>query len=469
MKKYDFILIGTGQATGTILPELLKRKNTVAVIESDKTGGCCVNWGCTPTKTLIASARAAHMARRGRDFGVIINDISIDFSKVMERVNAIRNPGSANFESWLRKVTDYYSGEASFIDDHTIKINQEQIYGEKILIHSGTRARVPHLPGIDSVHWLDNKGILALDELPEHLIVVGASYIGLEFGQAFHRLGSRVSVIAHGERIIPREDPDISDAALQILSSEGLDFHLNGEMTGLEKTEGLVKVLYKQKGSQKSIEGSHVLLAIGRVPNTDMLNLKAAGLKTNKRNYIEVNDYTQTSVPHIYALGDVNGGSAFTHTSVHDGQVFLDHLKGGHKKISDRIPIHSMFIDPPLARVGLSEQEALKTGKKIQMAVRKMDTINRAREKDETGGLIKILVEEETKRILGAAVFGVGGDEIIGMIALAMQAGLPYTKLQETVLPHPTVSELIHGYCRIKRIVIEKFQLIKEWRNMKYL
>ncbi len=443
MKRYDIILIGTGQATGTILPELLKMKLKIGIVESDKTGGTCVNWGCTPTKTLIASARAAHMARRGQDFGVEIKDFSINFGKVMERVNNIRFPDSQGFEAWLKKVTDFYHGVGFFIDDHTIKVGEDTLYGSKIIIHTGTRARKPQITGIDTVPWLDNKGILALKELPEQLLVVGGSYIGLEFAQAFRRLGSNVSVLQHGERIVSREDPDISRIACEILTDEGINFHFKTELQGLEKTEQGVKINFTQNGKSESLSGSQVLIAIGRLPNTDMLNLSAAGVETNDRGFIPVNDVGQTSVPYIYAIGDVNDRGAFTHTSVHDGQVFLEHLNGGNRKISNRIPIYSMFIDPPLARVGMSELEAGESGKKVLMATRKMDSISRAKEKDEKNGIIKLLVEEKSKLILGATVFGVGGDEIIGMIALAMQSGLPYTKLQDTVIPHPTVSELV--------------------------
>lgn len=443
MKKYDIILIGTGQATGTILPELLNMNFNIGIVESDKTGGTCVNWGCTPTKTLIASARAAHIARRGRDFGVEIRDFSINFMKVMERVNNIRFPASDGFEAWLKKVTGFYHGQASFLDGHTIKVENDTLYGSKIIIHTGTRARIPQITGIYTVPWLDNKGILALEELPEHLLVVGGSYIGLEFAQAFRRFGSKVSVIEYGDRIISREDPDISKIAREILTEEGINFHLKAELQGLEKTGQGVTINFTQNGKPESLSGSHVLIAVGRLPNTDTLNLSAAGVETNNRGFIMVNDAGQTSVPHIYALGDVNGRGAFTHTSVHDGQVFLEHLKGGNKKISDRIPIHSMFIDPPLARVGMSELEARQSGKKVLMATREMNSISRAKEKDEKSGLIKLLVEEKSNLILGATIFGVGGDEIIGMLALAMQAGLPYTKLQDTVIPHPTVSEVV--------------------------
>ena len=443
MKTYDIILIGTGQATGTILPDLLDLNFNIGIVESDKTGGTCVNWGCTPTKTLIASARAAHIARRGRDFGVDITDFSINFGKVMERVNNIRFPASAGFEAWLKKVTDFYHGQASFLDDHTIKVGDETLYGDKIIIHTGTRARIPHVTGIDTVPWLDNKGILALKELPEHLLVVGGSYIGLEFAQAFRRFGSDVSVLEYNDRIIPREDPDISKIAGEILTGEGIEFHLKSELQGLEKTGQGVTIHFTRNGKPESLSGSHVLIAVGRQPNTDTLHLSAAGVETNERGFIKVNDTGQTTVSHIYALGDVNGRGAFTHTSVHDGQVFLEHLKGGKKKISHRIPIHSMFIDPPLARVGMSELEAGQAGKKVLMATREMNKISRAKEKDEKNGLIKLLVEEKSNLILGATIFGVGGDEIIGMIALAMQTGLPYTKVQDTVIPHPTVSELV--------------------------
>jgi pyruvate/2-oxoglutarate dehydrogenase complex dihydrolipoamide dehydrogenase (E3) component len=350
-------------------------KLSIAVVESDKVGGTCVNWGCTPTKTLVASARAAHVARRGADYGVETGDVRVDFEKVMERVNNMRVPASAGFEGWLKQTTAFYRGEASFVDDHTVRVRDDTIRGEKVIVHTGTRSRKPDFKGVDEVPWLDNKGILTLKTLPEHLLVVGGSYIGLEFAQAFRRLGSKVSVIEHGERIVSREDPDISALAQVVLEAEGIEFYLKSEVQLLE----------------------------------------TAGVETTKRGYISVNDMGQTSIPHIYALGDVNGRGAFTHTSVHDGQVFLEHLTGGKRKISDRIPIHSIFIDPPMARVGMSEIEARQSGKTVLMAARAMGEINRAKEKD----------------------------EIIGMIALAMQANLPFTKLQETVIPHPTVSELI--------------------------
>lgn len=443
MKNYDVILVGTGQATGSIVPELLEMGRSLAIVEGDRVGGTCVNWGCTPTKTLIASARAAHMARRGPDFGVKSAGLSVDFGKVMQRVNDIRVPSSEGFQAWLEDISDFYSGWATFVDEHTLRIGEQEIRGEQIVIHTGATAVKPPIEGIDSVPWLDNKGILALEELPEHLLVLGGSYIGLEFAQAFRRLGSRVTVVEYGERLIGREDPDVSEAAREILEAEGISFHVQSEARKLSGTQGNIRLSYRQNGEVAELQGSHILIGVGRRPNTEGLNLKAAGVETNERGFIKVDDVGRSSTPHIFALGDVNGRGAFTHTSVHDGQVFIDHLRGGNRTISERTMVYSMFIDPPLARVGMSTEQARNSGHKVLQATRQMSAVNRAREKDETQGLIRLLVDADTQKLLGATVFGVGGDEIIGMLALAMQAELPYTMLQETVLPHPTVAELI--------------------------
>ncbi|MBT3276078.1 MAG: FAD-dependent oxidoreductase, partial [Spirochaetales bacterium] len=290
MKTYDIILIGTGQATGTILPVLLKKELSVAVIEADRVGGTCVNWGCTPTKTLVASARAAHVAGRGGDFGINIDNYSIDFSKVMERVNGMRVPASEGFEEWLKEVTDFYRAAGSFVDNHTLRVGDDTIRGEKIIIHTGARARKPDIEGIDSVQWLDNRRILALEAPPKHLLVVGGSYIGLEFAQAYRRFGSEVSVLEFGDRIVSREDPDVSAVALKILSDEGIQFHLNAETKKLEKKGADIELSFSKNGSNELLSGSHLLIAVGRVPNTDTLNLSAAGVETNKRGYITVND-----------------------------------------------------------------------------------------------------------------------------------------------------------------------------------
>jgi len=444
VKQYDVILIGTGQATGTILPELLDNNLSIAVIEGDRVGGTCVNWGCTPTKTMVASARAAYMASRGSDFGVNIQGKSIDFPRVMERVNEIRNSATTGFQSWLEDVTDFYPGWARFIDEHTVAVGEAQIAGKTIIIHTGARARTPNFPGIEKVPWLDNRGVLDLKELPEHLLIVGGSYIGMEFGQALRRFGSKVTVFDRGERIIFREDPEIGAIAQQIMEGEGVGFELGSTIQSVERTGDGVKLRYEREGHDGEVTGSHILFAVGRVPNTDSLELPAAGVEITERGHIKVDEYCRTSREHIYALGDVNGEGAFTHTSVHDGQVFLDHyFRSGGRRVSDRHIIYSMYIDPPLARVGLSETEAKKRGHDYLVGTMEMSSVSRAQEKSETNGMMKVVVEEKTKRILGASVFGVGGDEIIGIFALAMQADLPYTRIQETVLPHPTVAELV--------------------------
>jgi pyruvate/2-oxoglutarate dehydrogenase complex dihydrolipoamide dehydrogenase (E3) component len=444
MKEYDVIIIGTGQATGTILPELLNAGKRIAVIERDRVGGSCVNWGCTPTKTLVASARAARMVQRAKEFGIETGPGTTDFSRVMERVNSIRNDASRGFQKWLEEVTDFYPFSGSFVDEYTVRAGDELIRAETIIIHAGATARTPGIPGIDSVPWLDNKKILDLTELPEHLLVLGGSYIGLEFGQAFRRFGSRVTVLERGDRIIFREDPDISRLAQELLEEEGMEFHLETEVISVWSDKGEVRVRYRKRNEEKEISGSHLLVAAGRKPAVEGLNLEAAGVRRNQDGYIQVDDYGRSSRDHIYALGDVNGRGAFTHTSVHDGQVFLDHyLRGGGRKIGDRNLIYAMYIDPPLARVGLNRAAAERRGLEYMTAEMPMSSVSRAKEKSETGGVMQVVTESGSGKILGATIFGTGGDEVIALLALAIQAGIPYTRLQETVIPHPTLAELV--------------------------
>lgn len=444
MKSYDVVLIGTGQATGTILPALLREKMKIAVVEKDRVGGSCVNWGCTPTKTLIASARAARMAARGKDFGIRTGQVETDFTRVMKRVNDIRDKGSSGFRKWLEEVTDFYPFSAQFVDKNTLSVGDEKIKGKTILIHTGARARKPDFPGIEHVRWLDNRGILALTELPKHLLIIGGSYISLEFGQAFRRFGSKVTVLERGDRIISREDPDISSIAKELLEDEDVDIRLNCSVTGLEAVENQIRLRYRADEQDREILGTDLLVAVGRVPASADLNLSAAGVETDARGYISVDDHCRTSQDHIYALGDVNGRGAFTHTSVHDGQVFLDHFLGtGDKRITDRTMIYAMYIDPPLARVGMNETQAAEAGLDCLVGEMPMDSVSRAKEKSETWGTMKVVVEKKSGKILGATIFGVGGDEIIGMLALAIQGGVPYTTFRNTVIPHPTVSELV--------------------------
>ncbi len=442
MEKYDVILIGTGQATGTMLPAFLEMGKKVATVEKSRVGGTCVNWGCTPTKTLVAGARAAHMVRRSGDFGIEVSDYRINFPAAMARQKRNRDRSNEQFAKWLDETTDFYRAEARFVGPHEVRVGEATIYGETIYIHTGASARVPPIPGIEDVEYLDNKGILSLQELPEHLIVIGGSYVGLEFSQIFRRFGSRVTVLERGPRIMSREDADVSDEAARILTGEGIEILLNVQVESVSPSGG-VTVDTTVDGGRRSIAGSHLLLATGRKPETEALDLSSAGVDVDKRGFITVDDYLQTSVPHIYAVGDVNGGSAFTHTSVHDGQVIVKNLRGESWRRSDRIPIYAMFIDPPLGRVGLSEAQALESDRSILKGVMPMSGIARAREKDETAGMVKVLVDAESSRLVGATVFGTGGDEVVNLLAAWMYTGLPYTELQKAVLVHPTVAELM--------------------------
>jgi pyruvate/2-oxoglutarate dehydrogenase complex dihydrolipoamide dehydrogenase (E3) component len=447
MKNYDVIWIGTGQATSTVVPRLADAGKTVAVVEGDRVGGTCVNYGCTPTKTLVASARAAHMARRGADFGVDISDFKIDFAKVMQRQNKIRHGNSKGLEGWLAGMegVDLYKGYAQFDNGHQVRIGDEIVSGETIVLNVGTRPVTLPIPGLAEVPWLDNARLLDLESLPEHLLVVGGSYIGMEFAQAFRRLGSQVTIIEAMPQLMMREDADIAEAAQGILEGEGIKVILGAKVQQVAQNGGdAVEVSYELDGAQATVTGSDLLVAVGRVPNSDKLNLEAAGVKVNERGFISVNDIMQTNVPHIYAIGDVNGEGAFTHTSVNDGEIFWDNYSGeDDRKLSDRIVTYAMFIDPALGRVGMSEKEARASGRNVLMATRPMHQIGRAKEKDETAGLIKILVDADSEEFLGAAVLGIGGDEIINMFTPYMYTKQSYKLFRRAVLTHPTVSELI--------------------------
>ena len=448
MKAYDVIWIGTGQATGTVVPRLVNAGKTVAIAEGGRVGGSCVNYGCTPTKTLVASARAAHMARRGADFGVITGDISIDFAKVMERQNSMRHGSSQGMEGWLAGMenVDLYKDYARFEGDaHTVRVGDELISGETIVINTGARPVALPIPGLAEVAWLDNARLLDLERLPQHLVVIGGSYIGMEFAQAFRRFGSKVTIVEAMPQLMFREDADVAEAAQKVLEDEGIDIILDAKVQRVaQKNANQVELFFEHDGVQGSVQGSHLLVAVGRAPNSDKLNLEAAGVESNQRGFIPVNDFMQTNVPHIYAVGDVNGEGAFTHTSVNDGEIFWDYYSGdGDRKLSDRILTYAMYIDPALGRVGMTEKQARESGRKVLMATRPMKYISRAKEKDETAGLVKILVDAETEEFLGAAILGVGGDEIINMFTTFMYTKQSYKLFRKAVLTHPTVAELM--------------------------
>ncbi|UCE41803.1 MAG: mercuric reductase [Candidatus Aminicenantes bacterium] len=447
MDKYDVIWIGTGQATGTVVPRLVQAGKTVAIAEGGPFGGSCVNYGCTPTKTIVASSRAAHMARRGADFGVITGEITVDFAKVMERQNKMRSGTSSGMENWLRDMDNVtvYAGFATFAGPHSVRVGDEMIEGETIVINAGGRPRIASIDGIDNVDWLDNARLLDLPELPQQLVIVGGSYIGLEFAQAYCRLGSEVTILEGSSQLMFREDVDIATAAREILEGEGITVHLNAGLKKLaQSAPQQIDVFFEQDGETQRVRGTHLLLAVGRIPNSDRLNLEEAGVEVNERGYILVNDVMQTNVPHIFAVGDINGEGAFTHTSVNDGEIFWDYFNGSEDRIlSDRIPTYALFIDPPLGRVGMTERKARASGRNVLMATRPMKNILRAREKDETAGLAKILVDADTEAFLGAAVLGVGGDEVVNMFTPFMYTNQSYKLFRKAVLTHPTVAELM--------------------------
>ncbi len=446
MAHYDIILIGTGQATGTLLGPLREQGLTLAIAEAGRVGGTCVNYGCSPTKTLVASARAAHMARRGPDFGVMTDGFTIDFAKAMARQNNLRHSWSEGMASWLSSTegVTLYREHARFTGPNTVQVGDETITADRILIHTGARPRVIDLPGLDEVDWMTNRDLLDLTELPDHLIIIGGGYISMEFAQAFRRFGSQVTILERADQLMPREDADIAQAAREILEGEGITVYCHTTVQRASRgTDAPVTIHYEQGGQQQTVNGSHLLIAAGRVPNSDQLDLAAAGVETNERGYISVNDVGQTNISHIYALGDVNGRGAFTHTSVNDAEVFLDHLDGGDRKISDRILTYAMYIDPPLGRVGMSEKEARQSGRNILMATRPMANISRAIEKDETAGLVKLLVDADTEEFVGATILGIGGDEIIGMFTAFMYTGASFKIFRKAVINHPTVAELM--------------------------
>jgi pyruvate/2-oxoglutarate dehydrogenase complex dihydrolipoamide dehydrogenase (E3) component len=365
----------------------------------------------------------------------------------MDRQNQMRENGSRGLEVWLREMdgVTVFPSYAQFEDPHSVRVGEDLIQGEMIIINAGERPRLVPFQGIENVDWLDNIRLLDLNKLPDHLVIIGGSYISLEFAQIFRRLGSQVTVLEAGPQLMFREDEDIAAASQKILEGEEIEFYLDVGIKRVDQPKKeQIQVFFTQKGKDLVVQGSHLLLAVGRVPNSDRLNLEAAGVTVDDRDYIQVNETMQTSVPHIYAVGDINGEGAFTHTAVNDGEIFWDHFLGeGDRSLTERIPIYAMFIDPPLGRVGITEKDARKSDRNIWMATREMKHFSRAREKDETAGLVKILVDMDTEEIVGAAILGVSGDEVINLFAPFMYTGQSYQLFRETVLTHPTVSELM--------------------------
>ena len=447
MDDYDAIIIGTGQAGPPLAARLAAGGMKVAVIEQGKFGGTCVNNGCIPTKTLIASARAAYIARRGADFGVMIDSpIRVDMPRVKARKDAVVGQSNNGVTKWLEGTANVtlIRGHARFEGPRSVRVNDTILEAGEIFINVGGRANVPDMPGLRDVPFLTNSSMMDVDFLPEHLLIVGGSYIGLEFAQMYRRFGSRVTVVEMAPRIIGREDEEVSAAIKAVLEAEGIAFRLKAECVSVCKRGDGVAMQMSCEEEPREIVGSHLLLAIGRVPNTDDLGLDKAGVKTNAKGFIEVDDQCRTNVPGIWALGDANGRGAFTHTSYNDYEIVAANLLDNDpRRISDRITTYALFVDPPLGRCGMTEREVRATGKKALVGKMMMTRVGRARERSETQGFMQVLVDADTKRILGAALLGTEGDEAVHCILDLMSAGAPYTTLQRTVHIHPTVSELI--------------------------
>ena len=445
-KHFDAIIIGTGQAGPPLAARFAGAGKTVAIIERHKFGGTCVNTGCTPTKTLVASAYAIHVARRGAEYGFATGDIRVDIKRVKARKDAAATGSSKGVEERLRGTANctVIQGHARFQSSSTIAVNDEVLQADKIFINVGARASVPEMPGVHDVPFLNNSSMMGIDFLPEHFIIVGGSYVGLEFAQIYRRLGSDVTVVEMGPRLIGREDEDISEAVREILKAEGIQIRLNAKCISLVKREDGVAVGLTCEEGPPEVVGTHVLLAVGRTPNTSDLGLDRAGVATDHRGYIVVDDQLRTNVPGIWALGDCNGRGAFTHTSYNDYEIVADNLfNADHRRVSDRIQAYALYIDPPLGRCGMTDAEVRKSGRSALAAKYPMSQVSRAYEKGETQGFIKISVDAETKQILGAAILGVGGDEVVHTLLDAMYAKAPYTVIQRAMHIHPTVSEYL--------------------------
>jgi pyruvate/2-oxoglutarate dehydrogenase complex dihydrolipoamide dehydrogenase (E3) component len=444
---FDAIIIGSGQAGPSLAARLSKAGRTVAIIERENFGGTCVNNGCVPTKTMVASAYAAHLARRASEYGVnIAGPIKVDMAQVMARKDAIVEKSRNGVENWMKGLEGgkTYRGHARFTSPKSVSINGEILSAENIFINTGGRAFVPAIPGVEKISYLTNASMMSVNFLPEHLVVIGGSYIGLEFAQAFRRFGSRVTVIEMADRLIAREDDDVCLAVQDILEKEGIDVRLGAKNMSFDKSGDVIHVNIESKAGAVRIDCSHVLMAVGRQPNTDDLGLDKAGIATDAKGFIIVDDQCRTNVEGIWAMGDVNGRGAFTHTSYNDYEIVAANLLDNDpRRISDRIACYGLFVDPPLGRVGMSEKEVRAKGIKALVAKRMMTSIGRARERGETEGFMKVVVDAESKKILGVAILGIGGDEVVHAFLDIMAVGAPYTAISRTMHIHPTVSEYL--------------------------
>lgn len=445
MTAYDAIIIGTGQAGPPLARRMAGAGMNVAVVERGRFGGTCINTGCTPTKTLIASAYASHVARRGADYGFSAGDIKVDMKRVKARKDHVVGLSNRGVERSLKSLQNchVFEGHARFVSPREVRVGSEVLTSDRIFINVGARAAVHDIPGLDQVDYLTNSSMMDIDFLPRHLLVLGGSYIGLEFGQMYRRFGSEVSIVELGPRLIAREDEDVSAAIADFLAREGITVRLSTKCLRIDK-QGDDIVMTVDGGGTSELRGSHLLIATGRRPNTDDLDLDHAGVKRDERGYIVVDDELRTSVPGIWALGDCNGRGAFTHTSWNDYQIVAANLFDGEsRRVSDRIPAYALYTDPPLGRAGMSEADVRKSGRPALIGKLAMEDVSRAFEKGETEGFMKILVDAETKQILGASFLGTSGDEAIHCVLDVMYAKAPYTLLRRAMHIHPTVAEFI--------------------------
>jgi pyruvate/2-oxoglutarate dehydrogenase complex dihydrolipoamide dehydrogenase (E3) component len=445
MKQYDVIVIGSGQGGGTLAHKFADLKWNVAFIEKDHLGGSCINYGCTPTKTMLASARVAHYARRAAEFGVDVGEVKVDLAKVIARKDELVRSWRSGQEGHAnsRPTLDLYRGHGRFTSPNTVAVNGELLTSDKIIINTGTRPRIIPIDGLDSVPYLTNRNLMDVTEIPDHLLILGGSYLGLEFGQMFRRFGSRVTVIEFMDRIIPREDSDISESLQTALEGEGVAFCTGANATKVSQTDdGIALTFARKDGSQETLVGSHLFIGIGRTPNSDDLGLEIAGIKTDQAGFIQVNEKLEATALGVWAIGDVKGGPAFTHVAYDDHLILYDNVTNGMDRTTNgRIIPYALFTDPELGRVGLTEAQAHEAGYTIKVGKIPMDWVARAIERSETNGLMKIVVDAETDQILGAAILGIEGGEVVQLLVTAMRNQIPWTKFYRDMYIHPTVVE----------------------------
>lgn len=452
-QQFDDIIIGTGQAGKPLAFDLAAAGREVAVIERDQVGGSCVNYGCTPTKAMVASGKVAYLADRAEEYGIDTGDVSVRMKKIIERKQNIVDMFREGSEKALEKndLITLIRGHAQFIDDLQVQVRSDtqediKLEGERVFINTGQKPRIPDIDGIDSVPYLTSTSIMEVQEVPDHLLIVGGGYIGLEFGQMFRRFGSDVTIIQRGDQLAPREDQEIAEGLKSILEEDGIQVLLNADATAVSGSEGDLELTVDAMACQGSLEGSHLLLAAGRVPATEHLGLEQTGIDTTERGYIDVNNRLETTAPDVYCLGDVKGGPAFTHISFDDYRVMRENLlNGGDETIDDRMVPYTIFTDPELGRIGINEKLAEKQGISYRSASMAMTRVARAIERSETRGMMKVLVDDETDQILGASILGIEGGELASIIQIAMMGDVPYTELRDGIFSHPTLAESLNN------------------------